>query len=153
MSDSEDFACKVDRSGCRRGEHPRQVFDESMCHVDAKSVDSEIDPEAQNVAKFSSNLWVVPVEIGLADIEQVEIPMSVLTASPHGNRRPKHRRGDQFVGGMSFSEQRVWRKPLDLQVTDVAISRLGGSTGTSTARALQTLSGLEEIDDLVMNHS
>ena len=81
MSDSENFACKVEI-------WERQVFDESVCDVDAKSVDSEIDPEAKNVAKLGSNLWVVPVEVGLAVIEQVEIPLAVITATPC--RAPKY---------------------------------------------------------------
>ena len=59
-----------------------------MCDVNAKSVDSEIDPEAKDVAKLCSNLRVVPVEVRLADIEQVEIPLAVITATPR--RAPKH---------------------------------------------------------------
>ena len=48
-----------------------------------KSVDSEIDPEAKDVETLLEPR-VVPVEVGLTDIEQVEIPLAVITATPRG---------------------------------------------------------------------
>ena len=58
--------------------------------VDAEAVDAAVEPEAQDRVELLDNLCVIPVPIRLADVEQVEIPLTVVDAFPG---RPSERGG------------------------------------------------------------
>ena len=48
-----------------------------MSHVDAETGYTLIEPEAENVFEVFHNLRVVPVEVWLAYVEDVEIPLTL----------------------------------------------------------------------------
>ena len=66
------------------------VLHESVGHIDAETVDTEVDPEPEDVAELGSHLGVVPVEVGLADVEEVEIPLAVVETGPGRPTEDRH---------------------------------------------------------------
>src|SRR5215475_2274004 len=66
-----------------------------MGHVDAESVDSAVQPEAQNRAELFADLVVAPVQVRLLGCEQVQVPVAVGYAGP--GRAAEHRA--PVVGG------------------------------------------------------
>ena len=52
-----------------------RVLDQAMGDIDAKTIDSPIEPEAQDVAKLGADLWIRPVQVGLSAVEQVQVPV------------------------------------------------------------------------------
>src|SRR4029078_8580000 len=65
-------------------------------HVDAKTIGSAVEPEAQNALELGGYLGGGPIEIWLLSREQMQVPLTVRDASPgraaeHG--RPVVRRG------------------------------------------------------------
>ncbi len=57
-------------------------LDQPVGHVDAEAVDPTVEPEPDRRFHVCGDLGVCPVEIGLRDIEQVEVPLAVGNASP-----------------------------------------------------------------------
>ncbi len=47
-----------------------------MGHVDAEAIDAAVEPEAEDVVESFADGLVVPVEVGLRGVEQVEIPLA-----------------------------------------------------------------------------
>ena len=64
-------------------------------HVNAKTVGSAVEPEAQNALELGGHFGVGPVEIGLLSREQVQVPLTVRDASPGG---PPNTDGQLFGG-------------------------------------------------------
>src|SRR4051794_19114367 len=65
-----------------------RVFDEPVSHVDAKSVDSAVQPKLQYRFELPVNLRIGPVKVGLFRGEQVEVPLLWITRrSGHGRPR------------------------------------------------------------------
>ena len=46
-----------------------------MRHIDAKTIDTLVEPEAQNVEEFLAYLWIGPIQIRLCVVEQVQVPV------------------------------------------------------------------------------
>src|SRR4051794_20423836 len=59
--------------------------------IDAETIDIAIEPEAQDVEELRTNLLVVPVEIGLPGVEQVEVPLTVRFAHSRPRRAAEFR--------------------------------------------------------------
>src|SRR5690625_287921 len=53
----------------------------SVRNIDTEPINTAIEPEAQNVLKIGAHLGVFPVEVGLAGIEKVEVPLTGRTVS------------------------------------------------------------------------
>src|SRR6478672_3192273 len=51
-------------------------------HVDAKTIGSAVEPEAQNALELGGYLGVGPIEIRLLSREQMQVPLTVRDASP-----------------------------------------------------------------------
>jgi hypothetical protein len=45
-------------------------------HVDTEAVDAPVEPEAQDVVELLAHLRVVPVQVGLLGVEQVQVPLA-----------------------------------------------------------------------------
>ncbi len=60
----------------------RLLLEEAVRHVDAEPVDPAVEPEAQDVLEHRRHLGVAPVEVGLAGVEEVEVPLAVLDLGP-----------------------------------------------------------------------
>ena len=79
----------------------RRVLDQSVRHVDPEAGHATVQPEPQNVEELGADLGVRPVEVGLLDVEQVQVPLARLPvgldhagpADPAEHRRP-------VVGGL-----------------------------------------------------
>ena len=52
------------------------LFDEPVGNIHPKPVDPTVEPEAQNLEKLVSNPGVLPVEVGLRRVEQVQVPLA-----------------------------------------------------------------------------
>ena len=65
------------------------VLDHAVGHVDTEAVDSTVEPEAEHTVELGANLFVLPVEIRLRDIEEVQVPRAVANRLPR--RTAKHR--------------------------------------------------------------
>ena len=52
------------------------LLDQPVGHVDAEAVDPPLEPEAQDVAELGVDLGVVPVEVRLGGVEQVQVPVA-----------------------------------------------------------------------------
>ena len=52
------------------------LFDHSVGDIDAESIDSELEPEVQNLFEVFTDDRVIPVEIWLFDSKEVEVPLS-----------------------------------------------------------------------------
>ncbi len=59
-----------------------RMLHEAVGDVDAEAVDTEVDPEAEDVLELGAHLGVVPIEVGLADIEEMEVPLAVVETTP-----------------------------------------------------------------------
>ena len=57
-------------------------FDQRVGDVDPESVDTAIEPEAQHAGEHLADLGVVPVQVGLPAVEQVQVPLAVRHLSP-----------------------------------------------------------------------
>ena len=51
------------------------ILDETVGDIDPEAVDAAFEPEPEDVEELVANLAVVPVEVGLLDGEQVEVPL------------------------------------------------------------------------------
>ena len=78
-------------------------FHQSMCDVNAEAVDPALEPEPEDLEELLTHLRVSPVEVRLAPIEKVQIPLRVLAPildpmprSPSEYGSPGVRRG--FAG-------------------------------------------------------
>ena len=58
------------------------VLGEAVSDIDAETVGAAIEPEAQDRTELLANLGVGPVEVGLARVEQVEVPLAVVDLCP-----------------------------------------------------------------------
>ena len=89
----------------------RGILDETVGDVDPESVDSTFEPEPEDVEELVAHLTVVPVEVGLLDGEQMEIP---LPGRPVSFRDPlpcgPPNVASQSFGGRSPSSPRPGRK-------------------------------------------
>src|SRR3954453_14222502 len=50
--------------------------------IDAEAIDTAIEPEPQDVQELIANLIVVPIEIRLPGVEQMQIPLAVRLVHP-----------------------------------------------------------------------
>jgi hypothetical protein len=58
---------------------------QSVRDVDAEAVDALVEPERQDVLEFGEYLRVLPVEVGLAWCEEVQVPLTVGHPGPGGS--------------------------------------------------------------------
>ena len=65
------------------------VLDHAVGDIDAEAVDATVEPEAEDVVELGPDLFVLPVEIGLRRVEQVEVPLAVVDLLPR--RSAEHR--------------------------------------------------------------
>ena len=49
-----------------------------MGYINAESIDSEFEPEVQNLFKVFTDNWVIPVEIWLLNRKEVQVPLTRL---------------------------------------------------------------------------
>ena len=54
------------------------LLDQAVRHVDPEAVHAAVQPEPQDVQELRVHLRVVPVEVGLAGVEQVQVPLAGL---------------------------------------------------------------------------
>jgi hypothetical protein len=80
-------------------------------HVDAEPVDATFQPEPQRLLQIVEDLRVLPVEVGLLGIEQVQVPLARLAVrllDPRPGRAAEHRhpvvRRVQAAGAASVAE-------------------------------------------------
>ena len=59
-----------------------KVFGQTVRHVDAEAVGAVVGPEAQGFLEFLVDVRVLPVDVRLRLVEQVQIPLAVGHASP-----------------------------------------------------------------------
>ena len=52
------------------------LFDEAVGHIDSEAVHAPVEPETEHTIKEAPDFGVFPVEIGLALIKNVEIPLA-----------------------------------------------------------------------------
>ena len=64
-------------------------LDQGRRDVDPEPVETPVEPEAQDVLELGTHRRVLPVQVRLARVEQVEVP---------GTGRPAHRVGDRVPG-------------------------------------------------------
>ncbi|MBG9885237.1 hypothetical protein ABE10_01270, partial [Bacillus toyonensis] len=62
--------------GVRRVVGESLRLDEAVRHVHAEAVDAPVEPEAQDGAELRADLLVRPVEVGLGDVEDVQVPLT-----------------------------------------------------------------------------
>jgi hypothetical protein len=53
------------------------VLDQTVGHVDAEPVDAAIEPEPQHAGELVADHGVVPVQVGLGDVEEMQVPLTV----------------------------------------------------------------------------
>ena len=53
-----------------------RLLEQAVGDVDPESVDSAVEPEAQDVLEHVADLAVAPVEVGLGGVEEVEVPLT-----------------------------------------------------------------------------
>ena len=63
-------------------------LDHPVGDVDAKAVDPEVEPEAQDRLELGDDLRVLPVEVGLGAVEEVEVPEAGVGAVGRWQRGP-----------------------------------------------------------------
>ena len=80
----------------------RRLLEEAVGHVDPEAVDAAVEPEAQHVLEHRRDLGVAPVEVGLAGVEEVEVPLAVLDLGPRGAAED----GLPVVGGRAVRRRR-----------------------------------------------
>ena len=80
----------------QRVEHVGQplLLEQRMRHVDPEPVDAAVEPEPQRLLEVRGDLGVAPVEVGLGDVEEVEVPLAV--GHPLPGRAAEH--GEPVVG-------------------------------------------------------
>src|SRR5699024_1300156 len=49
--------------------------DQAVGHVHAESVHAAVQPEPQDVVEFGADLFVLPVQVRLVGVEQVQVPL------------------------------------------------------------------------------
>ena len=91
------------------------ILDETVGDIDPEAVDATFEPEPEDVEELVAHLTVVPVEVGLLDGEQMEIPLP---------RRPVSFR-DPLPGRSAERRRPVVRR----QVSVLAASRPEDVTG------------------------
>ncbi len=101
-----------------RGKGLAEVLGQHVRDVDAEPVDAAVAPEAQGLHEVGAHLGVRPVQIGLRDVEVVEVPLAVVDALPRGSaeHRLPVRRRLRTVGPGPLAE-------------DVAVTRGGAAAG------------------------
>ncbi len=60
-----------------------------MGDVHADAISAAVEPEAEDVEVLGADLGVVPVEVGLGGVEQVQVPLAV--GQPAPRRAAEHR--------------------------------------------------------------
>jgi len=58
-----------------------------VCDIDAEAVDAALQPEPQRLLQVVENLGVVPIQVRLFDIEEMQIPLA-RRAVRFGDPRP-----------------------------------------------------------------
>ena len=53
-----------------------RFFDEAVCNIDAETIHTSVEPESEHTVKETPDFWVLPIEVGLALIKNVEIPLA-----------------------------------------------------------------------------
>ena len=81
----DDRVAAVDRHGVEFGlarQRLGEILREHVGDVDAEAVDAAIRPEPQRAHEVLAHLRVVPVEVGLLDGEEVQVPLAVRDLLP-----------------------------------------------------------------------
>lgn len=58
------------------------VFGQAVGDIDPESLDALVGPESEGLDEIVPNLAVVPVEVGLRSVKQVEVPLSIANGLP-----------------------------------------------------------------------
>jgi hypothetical protein len=90
----------------RRHVRQRRVLGHRVGDVDPEPVDATVEPEPQDRVELVDDLRVVPVEVRLGDVEQVQVPLAVLDPLPGGpaERSRPVRRWDVAGGPLAVAE-------------------------------------------------
>ena len=87
------------------------ILDETVGDIDPEAVDATLEPEPEDVEELVAHLAVVPVEVGLLDGEQMEVPLpGVPSASVIRSQAGPPNDASQSFGGRSPSSPRPGRK-------------------------------------------
>jgi hypothetical protein len=57
-------------------------LDEPVGDIDPEAVDAAVEPELEDRVELGPHLFVLPVEVGLGGVEQVEVPLAVVDPLP-----------------------------------------------------------------------
>jgi hypothetical protein len=57
-------------------------LDEPVRDVDPEAVDTAVEPELEDRVELGAHLFVLPVEVWLRGVEQMEVPLAVVDAHP-----------------------------------------------------------------------
>ena len=59
-----------------------RLLDQTVCNVNAETCNAAVKPEAKYRFKFFDDLWVIPIEVWLGRVEDVQVPLAVFDLGP-----------------------------------------------------------------------
>src|SRR5690606_21167193 len=74
----------LDHAHVARPVRQARRLDQAARDLDAEAVHAAVEPEAQDAAELLVDLRVVPVEVGLAAVEEVQVPLAVVLPGAAG---------------------------------------------------------------------
>ncbi len=86
--DVNDVACSVKDSLGTVCIRQTGGLHESRRHIHAESVDAAIKPEANRLVEFCLHIWVIPVDVWLRPVKEVQVPVAGRCASSIKDWRP-----------------------------------------------------------------
>ena len=146
--DHRDDAVPVGQAG---------LLDHAVRDVDPEAVDAPVQPEPQHVLELAADLGVLPVEVRLLGVEQVQVPLAVRDAGPRGpaeDRQPVVRRqlagdaaalAEQVAVALGAARGGVERGPEpDVLVGGVVRDEVDDDAHAELVRALEQAVGVGE---------
>ena len=99
-----------------------------MCHVDTNSIDTAVKPEAQVSTELCLNFLIVPIQIWLGLVEDVEVPPTGSVARSILEFIPRWTTKDtdpviRWQSSISLSTQQVVARPRTLSKTSLGWDR------------------------------